>query len=74
MASHQASVMETIAAADAAFGDPMPGRKHFYRTGLGPSRRLRVIVDFNQHPALIVIAHGYGKELPSDSSGPIQLR
>jgi hypothetical protein len=41
-----------------------PGQQHFYRHGVGPSRRLRAIVDFNQSPARIVTAFGFRKEHP----------
>jgi hypothetical protein len=41
-------------------------RWRFYRAGLGPSRWLAVIVDFDftDDPARIVTAHGFRKERP----------
>lgn len=74
MAQYRDAVIEVISNPDAVLEDPRPGRQRFYREGLGPSRLLRVIVDFNQRPALIVTAHGYRKELPSDPSGSVHIR
>jgi hypothetical protein len=58
-------VLETIAEPDAVADDPRPGRQRFYRHGIGPSRWLRVIVDFNQSPARVVTAFGFRKEHPA---------
>lgn len=39
-------------------------RWRLYRSGVGPSRWLAVVVDFTQEPARIVTAHGFRKEHP----------
>ena len=36
--------------------DPVPGRERFLRRDLDPRRWLRVVVDFNQSPAVVVTA------------------
>ena len=41
-----------------------PARWRFYRSGVGPSRWLAVVVDFTEDPARIVTAHGFRKEHP----------
>jgi hypothetical protein len=41
-----------------------PARWRFYRSDLGPSRWLAVVVDFTEDPARIVTAHGFRKEHP----------
>jgi hypothetical protein len=39
-------------------------RWRFYRSRVGPSRWLAVVVDFTEDPARIVTAHGFRKERP----------
>jgi glycine/D-amino acid oxidase-like deaminating enzyme len=65
IAPYRGKVLATIAEPNAVTDDPRPGRQRFYRRGIGPSRWLRVIVDFNQSPARIVTAFGFRKEYPA---------
>jgi hypothetical protein len=65
MEIYRAEILETVASPHLVLDDPELGRKRFHRFGAGPSRWLRVIVDFNQCPALIVTAHGIRKEHPT---------
>lgn len=64
MDMHQAEILETVASPHMLVADPKSERKRFYRSGVGPSRWLRVIVDFNQRPARVVSAFGVRKERP----------
>jgi hypothetical protein len=64
MARFLTGIMLTAVAPEIALDDPRPGRKRHFRAGLGPSRWLRVVVDFNNRPPRIVTAHGYRKEHP----------
>jgi hypothetical protein len=57
-------ILETVASPHVVLDDPEPGRKRFYRSGVGPSRWLRVAVDFDQRPALIITSFGFRKEHP----------
>jgi hypothetical protein len=41
-----------------------PNRWRLYRSGVGPSRWLAVVVDFTVDPARIVTAYGFRKERP----------
>lgn len=65
MEIYRAEILETVASPHVVYDDPEPGRKRFHRFGAGPSRWLRVVVDFNQRPALIVTAFGIRKENPA---------
>ncbi len=65
IAPYRNEVLATIAEPDAVTSDPRPGRQRFYRHGVGPSRWLRVIVDFNRNPARVVTAFGFRKEHPA---------
>ena len=54
--SRQSIVLSVVEQPDHREGDPRPGRERFWRRDVGPSRWLRVIVDFNAEPAVIVTA------------------
>ncbi|HVC85948.1 MAG TPA: hypothetical protein VNC40_00830 [Gaiellaceae bacterium] len=58
--SHLDSVISAVAAPDHREPDPRPGRERFYRRNVGPSRWLMVVVSFEEDPARIVTALGYG--------------
>ena len=60
LASHLDAVLGAVASPDHREPDPQPGRERFFREDVGPSRWLMVIVDFDQEPARIVTALGYG--------------
>jgi hypothetical protein len=64
MADYRQAILETARNPEIALDDPRPGRRRHYRHQQGPSRWLRVIVDFNQEPAQIVTAHAHRKEPP----------
>jgi hypothetical protein len=64
MADYGHAILETAVDPEIALDDPRPGRRRHYRFQAGPSRWLRVIVDFNQEPAQIVTAHAHRKEPP----------
>lgn len=57
-------IMITAATPEVVIDDPRPGRRRHFRKSVGPSRWLRVIVDFDGQPPRIVTAHGYRKEHP----------
>ena len=64
MVDHRSAILETAGSPEVVHDDPRPGRRRHYRFQAGPSRWLRVIVDFNQEPAQIVTAHAHRKEPP----------
>ena len=64
MADFGWAILETAGNPEVVSDDPRPGRRRHYRFQAGPSRWLRVIVDFNQEPAQIVTAHAHRKEPP----------
>lgn len=64
MAIYRSEILETVASPHVIKDDPELKRQRFYRSGIGPSRWLRVIVDFSHKPALIVTAFGFRKEHP----------
>jgi hypothetical protein len=64
MAPHLADVIEAIKAPDHRRSDPRPGRERYWRRGLGPSRWLLVVVDFDSSPARVVTAYGNRKDPP----------
>src|SRR6476646_9858206 len=61
MADYGWAILETAGNPAIVVDDPRPGRRRHYRFQAGPSRWLRVIVDFNQEPAQIVTAHAHRK-------------
>lgn len=56
MLSHIQAILDTIARPDIHEHDPAPGRERFFRRDLGPTRYLRVVVDFNESPGFVVTA------------------
>src|SRR3954453_10828149 len=48
METYRAEILETVASPHIVLADSRPGRRRFHRSGTGPSRWLRVIVDFGQ--------------------------
>ena len=54
--------METITHPDDRKPDPRPGRERYYSDGRGPSRWLRVIVDFADEPGWIITAFGHSED------------
>ena len=61
---HREAVLATVAAPDRRGSDPRLGRERYWRRGLGPSRWLMVVVDFESVPARIVTAYGNRKDPP----------
>jgi YD repeat-containing protein len=58
LANAQPSVMVAVQEPDHREPDPRPGRERYWLRGAGPSRWLRVIVDFSSTPAEVVTAFG----------------
>jgi hypothetical protein len=56
MLDHIQAILDTIARPDIHEHDPAPRRERFFRRDLGPTRYLRVIVDFNESPGFVVTA------------------
>ncbi len=54
------AVMATVATPDHREPDVRAGRERFFKRDVGPSRWLMVVVSFEQEPARIVTALGYG--------------
>jgi hypothetical protein len=65
MAIYRCEILETVASPHVMLADPEFRRQRFYRSGVGPSRWLRAIVDFGHRPAQIVTAFGFRKERPA---------
>ena len=53
---HAQAILDTVNRPDRHENDPAPGRERFYRRDIDPKRWLRVVVDFNASPGLIVTA------------------
>jgi len=65
VARFREDVLLTVSAPEATTRDRRYlARWRFYRSGVGPSRWLAVVVDFTEDPARIVTAHGFRKEHP----------
>jgi hypothetical protein len=60
LAAHLDAVLATVSRPDHREPDPFERRERFYKQGVGPSRWLMVVVSFEQDPARIVTALGYG--------------
>jgi hypothetical protein len=56
MVRHVPAILDAIRRPDVREEDAAPGRERFYRRDLDPRRWLRVVVDFNESPALVVTA------------------
>jgi hypothetical protein len=54
MLRHVQAILDTVNRPDLHEDDPAPGRERFYRRDIDPKRWLRVVVDFNASPGLIV--------------------
>jgi hypothetical protein len=50
------AVLDVVRSPDHREDDPIAGRERFWRRNVGPSRWLRVVVDFAVQPAVIVTA------------------
>lgn len=64
MDSTAAAILACVERPDHREDDPWPGREDFWRRGLGPSRWLFAVVDFEQEPARIVTAYGRRDDPP----------
>jgi hypothetical protein len=64
LALYQDEIIATVRAPGHRSTDPRPGRERYYRIGLGPSRWLFTVVNFNETPARIVTAYGNRKDPP----------
>jgi len=60
LAPYLDAVLSTVAEPDHREPDERPGRERFFKRDAGPSRWLMVVVEFDQTPARIVTALGYG--------------
>ncbi|HEY3946041.1 MAG TPA: hypothetical protein VGL78_12510 [Solirubrobacteraceae bacterium] len=60
LAAHLDAVLAAVSAPDHREPDPFAGRERFYKRAVGPSRWLMVVVSFEQEPARIETALGYG--------------
>ena len=60
MAPYLDAVLAAIATPDHRKQDERRGRERFYKQDVGPSRWLMVVVSFEQEPARIITALGYG--------------
>jgi hypothetical protein len=56
MARFERAIMETVTHPDHREADSQPDREHYFARGKGPSRWLRVVVDFSREPAEVVTA------------------
>lgn len=61
---HRDALLAIVAKPDHRGSDPRPGRKRYWRRGLGPSRWLMVVVDYESVPARVVTAYGNRKDPP----------
>ena len=60
LGAHLDAVLAAVAGPDHREPDPFERRERFYKRSVGPSRWLMVVVSFEQEPARIVTALGYG--------------
>ena len=60
MAPYLDALLAAIATPDHREHDEIPGRERFFKRDVGPSRWLMVVVSFEQEPARIITALGYG--------------
>jgi hypothetical protein len=54
MLRHAQAILDAVNRPDFHENDPVPGRERFYRRDIDLKRWLRVVVDFNESPGLIV--------------------
>jgi len=65
LAAFRDDILLAVAAPEATMRDHRyEDRWRLYRSGVGPSRWLAVVVDFTEDPARIVTAHGFRKDHP----------
>jgi hypothetical protein len=65
LAAFREDILLAVSAPEATTRDlRYAARWRLYRSGVGPSRWLAVVVDFTEDPARIVTAHGFRKEHP----------
>ncbi len=62
MARYERAVAETITHPLHREADERPGRERYFAERKGPSRWLRVVVDFRESPAFVVTAFGQDNE------------
>jgi hypothetical protein len=55
-------VLRAVATPDHVEHDVRPDRTHCFARNLGPSKWLRVVVSYEEIPALIITAHGHRKD------------
>ena len=56
MIRHISAILNAVERPDFREDDVVVGRERFFRRDLDPTRWLRVVVDFNQTPGLVVTA------------------
>jgi hypothetical protein len=61
-------VLQTVATPEHTMHDIRPDRMRYFARGLGPSKWLRVVVSYEEIPALIITAHGHRKDPPKWSA------
>jgi len=64
MEPHRAGLMTTVSSPEHRQPDRRSDRERYWRRGLGPSRWLLVVVDFNTDPARVVTSYGNRKDPP----------
>jgi hypothetical protein len=64
LALYQDEIIATVRAPGHRSTDSRHGRERYHRIGLGPSRWLFAVVNFNETPARIVTAYGNRKDPP----------
>ena len=57
---HLASVLQVLELPDHREPERWPERERYFKRGVGPTEWLMVVVDFEDEPARIVTAFGYG--------------
>lgn len=62
MARFERAIMETITHPDEWQPDVRPSRERYFARGKGPSRWLRVVVEFSGEPGEVVTAFGQDNE------------
>jgi len=62
MAPYERDVIQTITHPLHREDDPRPGRERYYTENLGPTRWLRVVIDFSTDPGEVVTAFGHDNE------------
>lgn len=68
MAAHLDAVITTVHLPDHVANDPRDERLRYYRSHVGPSRWLLVVVSYEQEPARVITALATRKDPPSWSA------